>query len=958
MNSERHRKLSEIFLQACELEAGERAAFLDQACGDDQEIRNDVENLLAQDEDGSWGSGDERLARSLRILPNEQTLPESVAAYRVIRRLGRGGMGEVFLVEQREPVHRLMALKLVRQGLDSREVIARFDSERQALAMMSHPNIAQVYEAGTTEDGRPYFAMEHVDGEPIVAYCDAHRLTVRERLELFIDVCHGLQHAHQKGVIHRDIKPSNILVQIQDGLPVPKIIDFGIAKATEQKLGEQSFFTRTGILIGTPEYMSPEQAQGRADVDTRSDVYSLGLVLYELLVGALPIDVRSLRKAGYLELCRVIQENETPRPSERLATLGEGAANAASKRSENLPALRRRVRGDLDWIVLKALEKNPERRYHSASELAADLSRHLDDLPVIAGPPSASYKLGKFMRRHRTGVGIASLLLLFGIAFALTVSVQLGIQARERAKAEVEARKAERVVEFLRQMLAAPHLEKLGPDARILDALDTASNGAADGLGDEPLVEAIVRETIGITYRSLGEFDKAERQLVRALEIRSETLAGNHPDLAKSHRELGALRFFQGRVREGAEELGRALEIYRADPKTGKVLLADVLNGLGAMKTSLGDLEESEALLREGISLLKAADQSGGGDLGLLATTYENLAGVMLRTARLDEAEALVRATLETKREAAGGRTNAGVATSTHNLAFILARRGAHAEAIPLFEESIAMETELAGKRNSTRVAAPIAALGRSYLHLGRYKEAEASIREALKIQREFLDPQAPAIGRTLSTLGTCLAAQGKYEEAVAVAHDATRILRHSDNASPRTIRGALTNEASFLESAGRLAEAEKTYREALAVHEGALPLGRLALLLIRDGRLKEAEELVARERAALIEAFGANAPALDATLAPATLLHARGEMIRAEQAYRAALAARRKTLGDDHRRVAEAFLGLAKCLRDIGRLDEAREAAQSALRIWKASEFADPRLVADARSILGDEEE
>jgi serine/threonine protein kinase/tetratricopeptide (TPR) repeat protein len=364
---------------------------------------------------------------------------DRIRDYRLLQKLGAGGMGEVWEAEQERPVRRKVALKLIKAGMDTEQVVARFESERQALALMNHPNIAQVFDAGKTERGRPYFAMELVKGEPITTYCDRQRLTTQERLELFRQVCEGVQHAHQKGIIHRDLKPSNVLVTLQDGKPVPKVIDFGVAKATQQRLTERSLFTQMGVLIGTPEYMSPEQAELTGlDVDTRTDLYSLGVLLYELLVGALPFDTKEIRKAGFDEIRRRIREEEPSKPSTRISTLGDESTEAAKRRRTDLPTLRRQLRGDLDWITMKALEKDRTRRYGSPSELVADILRHLSHEPVLAGPPSTTYRMGKFVRRHRLGVTLAAVAVLLLVGFAARERIQARRIAAERDRAEQE----------------------------------------------------------------------------------------------------------------------------------------------------------------------------------------------------------------------------------------------------------------------------------------------------------------------------------------------------------------------------------------------------------------------------------------------------------------------------------------------------------------------------------------
>jgi serine/threonine protein kinase len=359
-----------------------------------------------------------------------------VDSYRILERLGEGGMGVVYAAEQEEPIRRRVALKVIKLGMDTRDVIARFEAERQALALMDHPCIAQVFDAGATADGRPYFAMEYVAGIPITQYCDKHRLPMHARLDLFVQVCGAIQHAHQKGVIHRDIKPSNILVTLQDGKPVPKVIDFGVAKAMHQRLTEKTVFTEHGVLIGTPAYMSPEQAEmGGLTVDTTTDIYSLGVVLYELLVGALPFDAELLRRAGYAEIQRIIREEEPLRPSARLGGLHRRAAEVAVRRQTPLPALVRELRGDLDWITVKAMDKDRTRRYASASELAADVNRHLKTEPVIARPPSLMYGAGKFVRKYR--VPLIAVALGVGISMVVSTTVQTKTVVRAAAESMI-----------------------------------------------------------------------------------------------------------------------------------------------------------------------------------------------------------------------------------------------------------------------------------------------------------------------------------------------------------------------------------------------------------------------------------------------------------------------------------------------------------------------------------------
>jgi eukaryotic-like serine/threonine-protein kinase len=415
-------------------------------------------------------------------LPATEGLPapgEWLGAYRIVRLLGEGGMGMVYLAVQEQPIARQVALKFIKLGMDTRAVLARFHSEGQALALMEHPNIAQVYEAGSSANGRPYFVMEYVPGIPITAYCDGHRLGTRQRLELFLQVANGAQHAHQKGIVHRDLKPSNILVMQRDGEAVPKIIDFGLAKAIEKIFTEETLFTEAGVLIGTPEYMSPEQASpnGR-DVDTRTDIYSLGVLLYELLVGTVPFDSKYLRGEGYEEIRRIIREDDPPTPATRLASLGMKAAEIASCRATDAGALRKQVRGDLDWITMTAMAKDRDRRYASASELAADIGRHLRDEPVMASPPSTSYRFGKFIRKNRVPV-LALAAVFVSLILGLGASTVLYFRAeKQRLEAQAQRAEAERQRTAAEEQRAEAHRQ--GSQAEHQRVLAEQALGTAD----------------------------------------------------------------------------------------------------------------------------------------------------------------------------------------------------------------------------------------------------------------------------------------------------------------------------------------------------------------------------------------------------------------------------------------------------------------------------------------------
>src|SRR5262245_19898638 len=404
-----------IFTEAVRHESpGDRARFLDEACGSDRIVRQRLDTLLrAHFDAGNFLSGHSPETSPTIEQPCTERPGTQIGPYKLLQQIGEGGMGVVYMAEQVEPVKRRVALKIIKPGMDTRQVIARFEAERQALAMMDHVNIARVLDAGTTPAGRPYFVMELVHGVPITQYCDDRRLTPRQRLELFVPVCQAIKHAHQKGIIHRDIKPSNVMVTLYDGQPVPKVIDFGVAKATEQKLTERTLFTQYGTMVGTLEYMSPEQAEMSAlGVDTRSDIYSLGVLLYELLTGSTPLSSKRIKDAAYGEILRLIKEEEAPKSSTRLSDSGEALASISAQRHMEPAKLTKLVRGELDWIVMKCLEKDRDRRYETANGLAADVERFLGDEPVQACPPSVAYRLRKLVRRHKGAVLAVSLVVL------------------------------------------------------------------------------------------------------------------------------------------------------------------------------------------------------------------------------------------------------------------------------------------------------------------------------------------------------------------------------------------------------------------------------------------------------------------------------------------------------------------------------------------------------------------
>jgi non-specific serine/threonine protein kinase/serine/threonine-protein kinase len=737
-----------------------------------------------------------------------------IGPYEILDLLGEGGMGVVYLAEQSEPIQRRIALKLIKLGMDTRAVIARFESERQALARMDHPDIARIHDAGVSPEGRPYFVMEYVPGLPITGYCDRERLEVRSRLRLFLRVCRAIQHAHHKGIIHRDVKPSNVLVQEVDGQPVVKVIDFGVAKAIDRPLAQHTLFTEQGVLLGTPEYMSPEQAalDGLA-VDTRTDVYALGLLLYELLVGAHPFGVDDPRRVGLDEIRRRIREDEPPRPSARLASGAIRVDEILRARRTELAPLRRALRGDLDWIVMKALEKDVDRRYPSPSDLAADLERHLAHEPVAAGPPGALYRARKFLRRHRLGTAFAASVLVLLAAFGVSRGIQARRIVRERDRANLEAEASERVSRFLIDLFEVSDPgQARGETITAREILDQGAGRIERELADQPELQARLMATMGVVYKKLGLHDRSAPLLQKSREIRSAVLGEEHPDTIRSLLEIAELRFQEGRLQEAETTLREARETsVRALGEEHPHALA-ALGDLAVALHFQGRLDEAETLYRD--ALERRARVLGEGHPETLET-MNNLAALLVGRGDLAMAETYLRRALAGRR-AAMGADHPDVLDTTMNLGVVLQALGRLDEAEPVCREAVDLGRRIRPDHPKTLVS--INNLGKLLERQGKLDEAARYYQEALEAFRRVVGDDHADTLSAMGNLADLYTTQGRLQEAEPLLAAAVRGVRRTLPREHVVTGYTLRKQGRFLTAAGRHAEAESALREAVEI--------------------------------------------------------------------------------------------------------------------------------------------
>ena len=801
-------RVMSVLAEAVELPPAQRAGFLDLTCAGEPDLRREVEELLTCADPAA--SVFDAAAQHI-VQPD----PDRIGSYEILEPIGEGGMAVVYRAQQHHPVRRTVAIKLIKLGMDTRQFVARFESERQALALMDHPNVARVYDAGSTDTGRPYFVMEYVAGAPLLDYCDAHHLDLRQRLELFAVVCKAVEHAHRKGIIHRDLKNSNVLVAEVDGRAVPKVIDFGVAKTIQQPLTDRALQTEQGQMIGTPEYMSPEQAErGGLDVDTRTDVYSLGVLLYELIAGVHPIAWDLLRTGSYEEVQRIIRETEAQRPSTRLSALaGADAASIAQRRRTALPTLLRNLRRELEWIPLKAMRKDREQRYRSASELADDVGNYLDGRPLIAGPETTGYRLRKFLRRNRAAVAAGTTIVVLLIGGIVATSLQAMRAARAEDRAVVERDHTAAMLEFLTNRVLAGATPERIPDATVREQIVKAmiipaSESIGESFKDRPLIEAGIRQTMQTVLMAIGRNDLALPHAEAALSIRQRELGDDHRETIGSLSNYALVLKGLGRVAEAEPVYELALK------RSTSVLGADhpdtivVQSHYAQLLLSLGRAAEAAAIYEK---TLEHYRRNSGADHPEAIRALNDYAIALKALDRTAQAEPMYKEALERCRRVYG-EDHPRTISSLNNYAAMLRSLGRLAEAEPLFKEALERSNRVLGQDHpdTTTSLNNYAAVLQA---MGRVSEARPLFAQALERNRRALGDDHAETAMSLHNYAATLPPE-QSEPIVRQSYQTFR--RQLGDDHPNTI-AALRSWARVLLLLGRPVEAEPLARRAVA---------------------------------------------------------------------------------------------------------------------------------------------
>lgn len=751
-------------------------------------------------EQSSSSSAEPQAAQTISLNAFIEKSGGQIGRYKLLSVLGEGGMGIVYLAEQKEPIRRKVALKVIKPGMDSARVIARFEAERQALALLDHLNIAHVHDAGTTENGRPYFVMEYVKGLPITEHCDCHKLTIDDRLILFRQICLAVHHAHQKGIIHRDIKPSNILVSVERDEAIPKIIDFGVAKAISMPLTERTLATEDSQLLGTPEYMSPEQADmATEDIDTRSDIYSLGVLLYVLLTGVLPFDSDTLHEGGIEHIRKIIRETDPKTPSTRLTKLGEEGKIVAEKRRTEVAVLAKCLHKELEWIPLKAMRKERAERYRSASELADDIENYLKGNPLIAGPESTVYLIKKFVKRKRalvTGIAAVLIVLIAGVVGIAVFAV----------KAERNHAEAQLIVDFLKNnVLASVSPDKTkGKDVTIRYILDAASDNLEGRFKDQPLVEASIRDTLGWTYRALGELTKAEQHYLSAIRIYRQHFGQEHPDTLLAMDILGWVYWDQGRYHDMERQFTKILQIRQRVHNVDPPLLR-IMNGFAYSYWCLGKYKDAELLYDKILRI--ARYELGEENVSELVFFRCNLACTYWKQGRYKEAERLFVETMKTA-EWPEQRTHHEFYHKSR-MADMYREKGRYNRAEELYVETLEAQRQILGNEHVWTLIC-MYGLARLYTAQDRYEEAENLFTELLNIAPRQLGEEHPDILGYMNGYAVLLTKQKRYDKAEPLFKKALSGRRQKlDEDHPHTLE-SMYELAILYKEQGRYEEAEE----------------------------------------------------------------------------------------------------------------------------------------------------
>ncbi len=961
-----------IFVAVRQLPPADRAAYLDQACGDNEPLRRRIEALLnASEQSGAFleVSAAPTLRRTpAASIPLAEKPGDKVGHYKLLQQIGEGGCGVVYMAEQEEPVRRRVALKIIKLGMDTRNVMARFEAERQALAMMDHPNIAKVFDAGATETGRPYFVMELVRGIKITDYCDEAKLSIRARLDLFTQVCHAIQHAHQKGIIHRDIKPSNILVTMQDCVPVPKVIDFGIVKATGgQLLTDKTIFTAFEHFIGTPAYMSPEQAMMTSqDIDTRSDIYALGVLLYELLTGRTPFDAGELLAAGLDEMRRTIREQEPARPSTCLSTMPDNElSTTAQRRKLDAPKLVSELRGDLDCVVMKALEKDRARRYETANGLAMDIQRHLDNEPVVARPPNRFYRFQKMVRRHKfvfAAAAIVAFTLLGGILVSSWYAVRSAraekVAENERRQAEVErtkAREAEAeskaVNDFLQQDLLrqagtdtqADEGLKVDPNITLREVVDRAAARLDNRFTNQPLVEASIRMTLAEIYDVMGDPAATQRHARRAVELRERILGPDHPLTLAAMSELCSTLTGIGNPTNatalGEKTLGRLQVVLgREHPDTLKCMIH-----LGNAYVAAGRFNDAVTLLQEALTLQKS---KLGPTNGLTLWIQHDLGYAYDVAGRVNEAVPLLEETVRAEQSVLG-QDHPLTLASMVELAVVYERAGRINDAFRLDEETLKLCKIKLGPDHPNTLTL-MNSLAQAYGDAGQLDKEVALFEETLKLRQAKLGPDDPLTLASMNCLGEAYADAGRFEDALKLQKECLQRYKSKLGQDDPFTLGSMNYLAWTYQRAGKLDEALSLYQESLNLCKTKFPAGHRFTIAAMNGLAQFFEStgqmdkgISLREEALKLSQANPDledSVTLENMIRLASSYHTARRLKDAVKLDETAVKLCKEKLGLENNLTRVAINNLAIVYEDDGRRDEALSLYEQTLKLYKAN--------------------